>query len=234
MQVAGSEARAEAAVLQSCKGNAEAQMLYSLGIQLGISSWQEHWLQLAAAQSCQPVVSEHDSMTPQASPLPKAQQPAASDDTLLSVNQLLQSRTVSLAAHSPDRQQSELGEESNHDNAFINSLADSTNKMTESELQDSLACQQVVSNIRKNEFGIGVELNALGTELQQKQNDRLGRALQRLSQDLYSKDVHFVLELVQNADDNVYSEGICPAVEFILNADGITILNNEVRQAISR
>jgi len=64
--------------------------------------------------------------------------------------------------------------------------------------------------------------------LRQKSNDRLGRALQRLSQDLYSKDVHFVLELVQNADDNVYDEGVCPALEFILNAEGITILNNEV------
>ena len=58
MQVAGSEARAEAAVLRACNSNTEAQMLYKLGIQLGISSWQEHWLQLAAAQSCQPLVSE--------------------------------------------------------------------------------------------------------------------------------------------------------------------------------
>jgi len=45
---------------------------------------------------------------------------------------------------------------------------------------------------------------------------------------VYSKDVHFVLELVQDPDDNVYDEGVCPALEFILNADGITILNNEV------
>jgi hypothetical protein len=29
------------------------------------------------------------------------------------------------------------------------------------------------------------------------QNARLGRALQRLSQDLYSSNTHFVLELVQ-------------------------------------
>ena len=33
----------------------------------------------------------------------------------------------------------------------------------------------------------------------QEQNARLGRALVRLSRDLYSKDLHFVLELIQNA-----------------------------------
>lgn len=36
----------------------------------------------------------------------------------------------------------------------------------------------------------------------------MGRALQRLSAELYSRDTHFVLELVQNADDNKYPEGV--------------------------
>ena len=152
-----------------------------------------------------------------------------SNDTLLSFNQLLESKTVSPAKPSPDSWQNELNGTAAHDGPFIDSLADSINKLTELDLQESSACQEVVSNIRKDEFGIDVELDALGAELRQKQNDMLGRALQRLSQDLYSKDVHFVLELVQNADDNVYGEGFCPAVEFVLNADGITILNNEVQ-----
>ena len=41
------------------------------------------------------------------------------------------------------------------------------------------------------------------------QNARIGRALQRLSAELYSRDTHFVLELVQNADDNAYPSGVC-------------------------
>ena len=36
------------------------------------------------------------------------------------------------------------------------------------------------------------------------QREREGRSLHRLSTELYSKDTHFVLELVQNADDNTY------------------------------
>ena len=61
-----------------------------------------------------------------------------------------------------------------------------------------------------------------------------GRSLDRLSKDLYSKDTHFVLELVQNADDNSYPKKLlkggpkgCPSVKFVVTADSITVLNNE-------
>lgn len=47
-------------------------------------------------------------------------------------------------------------------------------------------------------------------------------------QELYSKDAHFVLELVQNADDNSYTPGTIPAMEFVLDEKSITVFNNEV------
>lgn len=43
-----------------------------------------------------------------------------------------------------------------------------------------------------------------GKNLVAKHQERLGRSLERLYKDLYSKDTHFVLELIQNADDNNY------------------------------
>jgi hypothetical protein len=56
-----------------------------------------------------------------------------------------------------------------------------------------------------------------------------------LSKDLYSKDTHFVLELVQNADDNSYPDNLldnskdgCPSVKFVIEQDGIYVLNNEL------
>lgn len=52
-------------------------------------------------------------------------------------------------------------------------------------------------SLRKSEFGIGVELNAEGQKLMQVHSERLGRSLDRLSTELYSKDTHFVLELIQ-------------------------------------
>jgi hypothetical protein len=60
----------------------------------------------------------------------------------------------------------------------------------------------------------------------------LGRSLDRLSKDLYSKDTHFVLELIQNADDNDYPESMTKdgqnaSVKFVMQTDGVIVLNNE-------
>uniref|UniRef100_A0A3B3RWP0 Wu:fj29h11 n=1 Tax=Paramormyrops kingsleyae TaxID=1676925 RepID=A0A3B3RWP0_9TELE len=85
----------------------------------------------------------------------------------------------------------------------------------------------IIENIRKNEFGIGVELNEEGEQLMKVHQERLGRSLDRLSAELYSKDTHFVLELIQNADDNSYSSNVQPALAFVIEKDCIVILNNE-------
>ncbi|KAM4524399.1 uncharacterized protein PAE49_000724 isoform 2-T3 [Odontesthes bonariensis] len=87
----------------------------------------------------------------------------------------------------------------------------------------------IIKEIRKNEFGVGVELTAEGQKLMRVHQDRLGRSLDRLSTELYSKDTHFVLELIQNADDNSYPSeaGVVPALAFVVERDCITVLNNE-------
>lgn len=62
------------------------------------------------------------------------------------------------------------------------------------------------------------------------QNERIGRALQRLSHELYSCDSHCVLELIQNADDNAYAPGVVPALRFRVDATPharMAVLNNE-------
>ena len=64
----------------------------------------------------------------------------------------------------------------------------------------------VVEEIRREEFGVLVQLSVAGERLMEKQRERLGRSLRRLAADLYSRDTHFVLELVQNADDNAYPD----------------------------
>ena len=71
--------------------------------------------------------------------------------------------------------------------------------------------------------------------MSQVQQERLGRSLDRLSKDLYSKDTHFVLELIQNADDNSYHENLlsytndlCPSVKFVIDEDSVCVRNNEL------
>ncbi len=105
-------------------------------------------------------------------------------------------------------------------------------------------CCEVVQSIRHEEFGIGVELDSQQQRVASKQREREGRGIKRLSLELYSKDTHFVLELIQNADDNSYSPALMsagkgrgqkrrgmysvPALKFIVRKKEIIVLNNEV------
>ena len=98
-----------------------------------------------------------------------------------------------------------------------------------------MACKAIVEAIRHDEFGIGIELNDQQQAFATKTRMREGRGLQRLSLELYSKDTHFVLELIQNADDNSYPNHFynpasdeVPSLKFIITSSSITLLNNEV------
>ncbi|XP_010527472.1 PREDICTED: uncharacterized protein LOC104804807 isoform X2 [Tarenaya hassleriana] len=85
----------------------------------------------------------------------------------------------------------------------------------------------VIDSIRRDEFGLDSNSPGAENSMLQKQHARLGRALQCLSQELYSQDSHFILELVQNADDNRYPELVEPTLAFFLHRTGIVVLNNE-------
>jgi len=83
-----------------------------------------------------------------------------------------------------------------------------------------------IENIRKESQG------------SQRVKDMLNNAIQTLAQDLYSKDTHFIFELIQNAEDNEYYKGTEPSISFRLvkadttntpNAGGALIIqNNEI------
>ncbi|KAK9756523.1 hypothetical protein RND81_01G103700 [Saponaria officinalis] len=87
-----------------------------------------------------------------------------------------------------------------------------------------------IKQLRINKFSIGAEKeNPLTQDLH--------HAVTCLSAELYTKDVHFLMELLQNAEDNQYAEGVEPTLEFVLTTRDITgcgatetllIFNNEV------
>jgi len=53
--------------------------------------------------------------------------------------------------------------------------------------------------------------------------------MSRLSDQLYTKSTHFLLELLQNCDDNTYASDVIPQVTFVYQSDGLFFLvNNEV------
>ncbi|KAJ0393189.1 hypothetical protein P43SY_007383 [Pythium insidiosum] len=95
--------------------------------------------------------------------------------------------------------------------------------------------EMFITELRRSQFGIGLEIADDATrQVLAVQHRRLERALQRLSDELYSEKTHFMLELLQNADDNEYAAGVIPRAEFVLRAspsatatDEIVFCNNE-------
>ncbi|KAJ8420838.1 hypothetical protein Cgig2_013393 [Carnegiea gigantea] len=76
------------------------------------------------------------------------------------------------------------------------------------------SAKQHIEEIRKDRFWIGVGKNPLSKPLRM--------AVKYLSAELYSKDVHFLMELIQNAEDNEYPDGVEPSLEFMITRQDIT------------
>jgi len=84
-----------------------------------------------------------------------------------------------------------------------------------------------VKSIRKR-YGVGVDLDKKSKSVTDSLKGVIGRSLESLSNELYNKDMHFVLELIQNADDNSYEEGVLATLVFVVEDGRVTLFNNEV------
>jgi len=87
--------------------------------------------------------------------------------------------------------------------------------------------KKIIEDIRQKKYGIGHKTDKESQKIIDGMKDRLNRMLEKLSEDLYTTDTHFVLELIQNADDNKYEEGVRPFLKFIVDQDKILLQNNE-------
>ncbi|KAA8540646.1 hypothetical protein F0562_024435 [Nyssa sinensis] len=80
--------------------------------------------------------------------------------------------------------------------------------------------RQHIEEIRRKKFFIGLdEENPLAPDLYQ--------AVNYLSAELYTKDSHFLMEIIQNAEDNEYLEGVAPSLEFVITSRDITATGAE-------
>ncbi len=99
----------------------------------------------------------------------------------------------------------------------------------EASMHDIEAKQEFIENIRKNKYGIGLESTTMENELVMRSlKNEISSCLRTLSNELYNKDMHFVLELIQNADDNQYSNANSPTLVFLIESNSITLFNNEL------
>lgn len=82
----------------------------------------------------------------------------------------------------------------------------------------------------RQRYGIDIELDSGSKAVTDSLKGVIGRSLESLSNELYNKEMHFVLELIQNADDNKYSENSvsAPTLVFLVEENEISLFNNEI------
>ena len=87
--------------------------------------------------------------------------------------------------------------------------------------------------IRKR-YGIGIRQAEETQSVTDSLKDVIGRSLESLSNELYNKDMLFVLELIQNSDDNEYAISgeddylHEPSLVFLIEPHRIALFNDEV------
>lgn len=89
--------------------------------------------------------------------------------------------------------------------------------------------RQVIDRIRTHKFLLDIDsASDMVKEGALNLQTQLNNALKLLSEDLYSKKSHFILELVQNADDNHYAPGIAPSLTLQVTPSRLVVVNNEL------
>ncbi|XP_041714657.1 uncharacterized protein wu:fj29h11 isoform X2 [Coregonus clupeaformis] len=257
-RVLGGQAKSKAVLLSTARSNLRhLNCLHQLGIVLGITDWvKDYHTKLSAPQNQDLNQSQNQDQTPpadQTKPAPVDSLNRSLSQTL-SEDEEFPEDCSSDSSH-PTQPQHAGGWDEDGDEDELYELILETHGDThterdgeedweegqslaepvkadnaDSQSESRVDCHRaIIDDIRKSEFGIGVEMNEEGQRLMTVHQERLGRSLDRLSTELYSKDTHFVLELIQNADDNSYptEEGPVPALAFVVEKDCVTVLNNE-------
>ncbi|KAH7657894.1 ATPase domain of HSP90 chaperone/DNA topoisomerase II/histidine kinase protein [Dioscorea alata] len=202
-------------IISECMQVNERIMIHEIGLSLGIVEWIKDY-QAFGASSSEPMHTETDVWHRQST-----YQNFSTDDGKTISNSIADSgvldkhnktfRVVNAAISTSEEKTKKL--------EVLSSTISENNKIQDANL--------LIESIRKEEFGLDPDSKNAESVLLKKQHARLGRALHCLSQELYSQDSHFLLELVQNADDNSYPALVEPTLVFILQDTGVIVLNNE-------
>ncbi|KAM1036680.1 hypothetical protein ACFX2C_031574 [Malus domestica] len=214
---------AASAILGECKQTEQRLMLHEVGLSLGIIEWIDDFHKFCSYDAADSFISGSSCFT--------VRHKTGSDSKYMKdVSDKLAAYEGTMSASvMEDKQKDECTEACLKISCAEASEATIVSGYPEhytelNELEDQVL---VIESIRRDEFGLDSSLSNVESIILKKQHARLGRALHCLSQELYSQDSHFLLELVQNADDNTYPSNVEPTLTFILQDSGILVLNNE-------
>lgn len=180
------------AIIGECERIEQRLMLHRVGMSLGIVEWVEDKHKLSACPATNLLMSSGSSYL-------KVTELDFSKDSTCKEEA---SSKYPLSANEISLSQDPVQKNENRDASFsagvisyvpLDNSADSA-KQHPYELESSAA--KVIESIQQEEFGLKPDLPLVENAILTKQHARLGRALHCLSQELYSHDSHFILELV--------------------------------------
>ncbi|KAK2993282.1 hypothetical protein RJ640_022121 [Escallonia rubra] len=205
---------APSAILNECEEMEQRLMVHDIGLSLGIVEWINDFHAFCSPKTTDLQVSSGASCLEMASNASE-QPPSPEGDMIISFEADRPKECKGVSANLTESKAS--GGRFGDDRLQHLSKLDKDNDPV-----------MVIESIRQEEFGLDPSHSAMESSMLNKQHARLGRALHCLSQELYSQDSHFLLELVQNADDNTYLGNVEPTLTCILLEWGIVVLNNEL------
>ena len=202
-------------LLKSCKFDEHRRLLHMLGLGLGIEEWINDFMacvltppteatatQDVSSREMHREISNHESVMefqrkPHTEGIKKGELTTAEGlpEALDNPGKLVNVQTENHVMET-DSRFDEIGDDQESTDPVVVGPVDLPRGAPDFDLNLGQRSREVVETIRRDEFGIGQDLKIQEQDLLARQHARMGRALHRLSQDLYSQDSHFVLELV--------------------------------------
>eukprot|EP01083_Nonionella_stella_P211429 764498_1 len=227
-------------LLTHCAENLDGlEVLHGLGLELGVEEWRNSFNAVVFEPPCdteKPTGSTDQSMQP-AIVIDESAVVTSRSDILAHVAGTLKSEKETEKSEKSEKvgKHEVISLIESDDSSSDSDMSESSSDVSSDDEKEVLdlstdgesECRRIVQDILFRQFGEGLELGPAAKEVFLAQTQRIGRALEGLSRELYSDESHFVLELVQNADDNTYPTDICPTLRFHVTSRAITLENNE-------
>lgn len=181
-----------AAILAECKQIEQRLMLHEVGLSLGLLEWVNDYQSFRSSattgfspgSSCLDVVNSELNASSMIGQGELDMNPASSGEMLVSCE---------VDHHDKDKPVS-AGAGSANVSVYCPAAYSEQLSILDNHIDNDPA--RFIESIRQEEFGLDQSLSATENSMLEKQHARLGRALHCLSQELYSQDSHFILELV--------------------------------------
>lgn len=181
---------APAAILAECKQIEHRLILHEVGLSLGLLEWVNDYQSfcsstthgLPSTPSCLDVVNSE----------PNRLSMVGQGDLNVNVASSGEMLVSSEADLGKDTPASDMTDYAN----LLGCTSTYSEELSRPNNHDDSDPAKFIESIRQEEFGLSQCLSATESSMLEKQHARLGRALHCLSQELYSQDSHFILELV--------------------------------------